>query len=651
MTASRIRQINPGELVRFGFVGVVNTAVGLSVILAGIALGLDDISANVTGYLVGLATSFVLNRRWTFRYEERIDARLIARYSIAFLVAYLANLTVALSLIHAGLVPRPAGHIIAAGIYTAVFYALCRSFVFTRPRAGLALSGDVPRIADLFALLLIAITGLLIWLLRDIPLGHDQSWYLIAVAKVLHGAWPYIDVIDVNPPLAFYMYLPPVFVAERLGLSPDHAFVAYILILACLSALWARLHLLETPGLSRPYANFAAFLAFAVVIAFPIHEIGQRDPLMMIFALPYLALSIRRLEGGDTTRGSAIATGLWSALGFCLKPHFLIFPIVTEITLLLHRRQVRGWLRPELLAIGAAGAVYAVTAFALFPAYFDTIVPIALLTYFAYGAHFPITLLRPEIAFCIIAIAAYAVLRRRRGWSRSIDLLAAWTVAAFVTYLAQNKGFPYHIMPLRVVLVFLLVSLFVARIEIGRLARITSKTIVGTLLVLLCLTTYSDGLYRDPWADAVRQRIETLGAHDGLYTFTAHVFIGFPLANRIDGPWVSRFSALWPIPGAEQILATPQKFTPEQVLEARKARRYVIDAVVGDFERHAPGVVIVDARDTKPYFGGVKYDYLADFEKDPDFARIWRSYALADSYNGFQIWRKIAPVNPAVTGP
>jgi hypothetical protein len=126
------------------------------------------------------------------------------------------------------------------------------------------------------------------------------------------------------------------------------------------------------------------------------------------------------------------------------------------------------------------------------------------------------------------------------------------------------------------------------------------------------------------------------------------VFIGFPLANRVDGPWVSRFNGLWPVPGAERILAAPERFSPEQVAAAKKADRYVRDAVIEDFERKMPSIVIVDARENKSYFDGLKFDYVASFSRDPRFARMWRNYTLVDRLSGFEIWRK-APADPAVS--
>ncbi len=644
MTVSRTYKIDLAEMIRFGVVGALNTAIGLSVIFAGISLGLGDVSANVCGYAVGLTASFFLNRRWTFSHEGHLDARLLARYLSSFAIAYLSNLFVTLSLIESGLVPRPVGHVVGAIVYTALFYLFCRGFVFSARDVG---KRNHPRAAaaslkiDAFALVLIALSCLLFWLLRDIPIGHDQSWYLVSAHKILEGAKPYRDLVEINPPLAFYLAVPPVYVAEHLGLSPHDTYIAYILLLAVVSVILARAELLKTNGISRTYANFAAALALVMVSAFPTFDYGQRDVLLIIFTLPYLALAARRLEGGDIHGIEAVLVGCWAAVGICLKPYFLLFPAATEAVLFLHRRNVLGRARPELLAILACGVVYAASIPLLFPAYLKTVVPLGRLTYFAYGVQFPDSLYRAEIVFIAIVLAAYPFLRRRSGHHRRLDLLVAWLIAGMLSYAIQNKGFSYHTVPMRIMLVFVIVDLFWADLKVHLALRVASKFVLGILLIMLSAQAYAKGVYHNGFAGELRKRVAHYGAPDGIYTFTAHLFIGFPLANDLNVSWDSRFPALWPIPGAVRILADPGRFSPEAVAAARDADRYVTRAVVEDFERRMPSIVIVDAREDKAYFGGVKFDYIANFERDPAFARLWKNYTLVDSYRDFQIWRKI----------
>lgn len=502
----------------------------------------------------------------------------------------------------------------------------------TRPRPLASLFGG--RFDVVLAVLAV---GLFV-VLRDIPLGHDQSWYLISVQKILAGARPYVDVIELNPPLNFYLVMPAVYLAELLGVRSDPVFIAYVIVLALVSTLWARRLLLGVPGIATAHANLAAAIALLSTTALVVFDFGQRDVLMVIFALPYLALSMRRIEGDSVRPAGALAVGLWAALGICLKHYFLVFPLATEIAIHLKRRRLSDLFRPEVMAVGLACVGYALAVVTLFPAYLETIVPLARLTYFAYGVHFPESLLCAEILTFPLVFGAYLAMRRDSGPKPWLDMVAAWTLAALVSYVIQNRGFTYHADPLRIMLVFLAISLVARKSDVPR--RLSRICLVAGL-VLIGVRVEVLGLYEDQWAAEAARKLERYGVADGLYTFTAHVFIGFPLANRIDGPWDSRFPCLWPVPGVQRILAAPQDFTAEQVAAARQADRYVTDAVVEDFERRLPSVVIVDARKNKSYFAGVAFDYIAHFRQDPRFARLWSDYRRAENYLGFEIWRRM----------
>jgi putative flippase GtrA len=63
-------------MARYGLVGLVNTAVGLSAIwILMHALRWHYAVANAAGYGLGLAVSFVLNRRFTFRSSRAASPR------------------------------------------------------------------------------------------------------------------------------------------------------------------------------------------------------------------------------------------------------------------------------------------------------------------------------------------------------------------------------------------------------------------------------------------------------------------------------------------------------------------------------------------------------------------------------------------------
>ena len=80
----------------------------------------------------------------------------------------------------------------------------------------------------------IVLAGLFIQL--SSPINHDTAWYLHAVAAYLEGGTLYQDVFfEVNPPLAFYLAVPPVYVSQLTGSFPADAFVVYSFVLIGLS--------------------------------------------------------------------------------------------------------------------------------------------------------------------------------------------------------------------------------------------------------------------------------------------------------------------------------------------------------------------------------------------------------------------------------
>lgn len=120
------------QIARFLTVGALNTAVGACVIFGLMLAGVGAVPANLAGYAVGLCTSFVLNRRWTFN-SDRPVARAIGPFLLVFGVAYLASLAVLVAGIeHVGLNPYLA-QAAAIGVYTALSFVGFRRFAFGGP--------------------------------------------------------------------------------------------------------------------------------------------------------------------------------------------------------------------------------------------------------------------------------------------------------------------------------------------------------------------------------------------------------------------------------------------------------------------------------------------------------------------------------------
>jgi len=161
-----------------------------------------------------------------------------------------------------------------------------------------------------------------------IVINHDVAYYLFAAEKLLAGGGIPNAIYDVNPPLIILLSVPPVALAHMVGAPIPSIFVVYVFALALLSfacALWA---LRATAG-QRP-RSAGLLLAFLLVITLATagYDFGQRGHLICILCLPYLCVVASRWAGGAPSARASVACVTLAALGFFLKPQFLILPLV-----------------------------------------------------------------------------------------------------------------------------------------------------------------------------------------------------------------------------------------------------------------------------------------------------------------------------------
>jgi putative flippase GtrA len=82
------------QFLKYLLVGGVNTVLAAAIIFGVQAAGATPVLANVIGYGVGVAVSFALNSKFTFRTAATRHAAM--RFLVVVLVSYLANLGVVL---------------------------------------------------------------------------------------------------------------------------------------------------------------------------------------------------------------------------------------------------------------------------------------------------------------------------------------------------------------------------------------------------------------------------------------------------------------------------------------------------------------------------------------------------------------------------
>jgi putative flippase GtrA len=115
---------------RFLGVGAINSLLGLLVIYAAKGLfGAGDIIANLIGYSVGMTVSFVLNSRWTFRFNGAWQPA-FAKFIAVSGVAYAANLLTVLAAIHLISINSYVAQALGIPVYTVTVFLASKYLVF-----------------------------------------------------------------------------------------------------------------------------------------------------------------------------------------------------------------------------------------------------------------------------------------------------------------------------------------------------------------------------------------------------------------------------------------------------------------------------------------------------------------------------------------
>ena len=275
-------------------------------------------------------------------------------------------------------------------------------------------------------------------------LNHDTSWYLIATGWWIDGAELYRDVSEVNPPLAFYMTVPVVLVSHVTGLAAETCYVLSMMAVAAASLFWFRRLLRLSPGLSDSRRSILLGAGFAAACLMPIGSFGQREHLVFLLILPYIALAVFKPH---TTTAEQIAVGVIAALGLALKPHFLVLPGLFALAAIIRQRRVLAAFTPEHLAMGATCLGYAVFVAVVHPLYLTEVVPTALLVYGAVGTSVKNLVSVPGylVAACLVIVGRSLPTDGDRRVS--IGLFLA-TLGCVVGYIAQGKGWQYHRTPI-----------------------------------------------------------------------------------------------------------------------------------------------------------------------------------------------------------
>jgi hypothetical protein len=483
------------------------------------------------------------------------------------------------------------------------------------------------------------------WLQSSAHLNHDVSWIAHSARWLLEGRRFGIDVIDVNPPMIWWLSLPAALLVKMQVASEPLAvrlvFWAYFGVSAAL--LFGVLSHLERRERAASIGWRVSFIVVATLA--PAASFGQREYVSVLFAMPYLAAAALRLQGTTgLSRMVYAAVGLLAGIGFAFKPYFLAVPLLVE-ALVIARLGWRSLFRIENLILGLTLVAYALLIVILVPQYLEFTLPLLRTIYWAFDtADFAVVLARYRAASEPFIYGALITLLARR-WTRQHSVLLLGGAGYSVSYFIQSKGFVYHAFPvLMCAYAFLGVSLASGLGHVWNDRQTVTRPLRFALVSSMLLLTLPPiklthdatvdwyvqynttwgrtGRYREAIIALVNQHAPTRQSY--FMAFSTHLYPGFPTASYTKADWSSR-SATQGIVAAyarRDELADP--VLKKKVVSAANLQRHM---VIEDFELRPPSIVFAERQRLRFGMNGRQFDDLAFYQEDPRFKRIWSNYA------------------------
>lgn len=611
-----------GQLTRFAGVGLFATLTHVTVAFAiRYGLGWDVQAANLAGFIVAVMLSYFGHAQVTFRSTGNHQWQmprfglvagfgLLLSSGITFVICDLLGGSFALAMA-----------IVAMAVPGSTFLG-SRFWVFARR------DEQATQVDWTGAMLAVGFAGLFYFIFKDRYINHDTAWYLVATRKWLEGANLYSDLVEVNPPLNFYLTVPALYLSDLFNSTETNGQYLFLSVLMAISLTWAW-HLLERSGELDQKRRFLMLTAVAAAMVIPaIGCAGQREHLMVILIMPYFLGYLLFQGAGKGKAGMARAT--FAAVGICIKPHFLLIPIALTVAEMMRSRSFRPVLSAANLTLCAMGGTYVALVILLHPEYFGSIVPMAVLVYGDYG-YDSATVIRnmtPVVPafFLLAAVAATAT-----GLGRLTLVPLAAVLAGCGIYFVQWTGYTYQALPIHA---FAIVG-FIWLLLHTRFTS-TPALIAAVGLVFSGVTAAQSGFYRSSATDVFAPIMKAEFARPRVMVFSSSLWPSFPLVLETGATWTSRYPALWLIPGTVNGLATIDCVESSDIcakmLEIqRRTRTHIID----DLEIQKPNILFFEH---KPSYFDKPFNYQNFLNGDLRFSELIHRYQLLQSGKRFSIW-------------
>lgn len=460
-----------------------------------------------------------------------------------------------------------------------------------------------------------------------------------AAVFMLHGQTYTKPIFDSNPPLVFYITIPPIILAKKININLIFLLRLYIICLSFVSISISHHFFTQLFKTNKTLMYVMSFSFAFILLILPLDDFGQREHFLMIFSTPYLLLSACRLNNIPIKNWLAILVGIMAAIGFSIKPFFLITLMLIELAFVVQKKNILGWIRIESLTALLITVSYGIAVIVLFPDFFRIVLPSFIPMYDAIRKPFAALILFPPFLLCCGAAVLPFLMWNHTKYLLLMSLFSLAIIGYLIAFLIPGALWNYHLYPAKAVS-FLACTLGLSELFMASKIRI-NYVIVGAISALymsielgsLCegginLVRYFNADNSTKKLVAFLEQQKNTGSYD-YFSMTHELFL-------IEYYSKMNFVGSLPYFYWEYARVLPKKYP---LSNHKKTLNFIINIISDDLNNKKPTFIIVDIPSSQQRLHQ-RINYPKEYSQQASFQEAWSKYKFLKRIDQYTIYQR-----------
>ncbi len=481
---------------------------------------------------------------------------------------------------------------------------------------------------------------------KTLIFSPDVNYLIYASSQLWKGGHYGKEIFETNPPMILFLYLPVNFLHQFIFSNIPAALHWYMLMLGLISTGISFVLLKKIIPHDRFYRNVIILTYLFVIFCLPVYAFGQREHIFLILIFPYLMSVALFLEKKPLNVIDQILISLLAALGFAIKPFFLIPLIFIECYVIFKEKNIFAAFRLSNIVIMLVFLLYLASIIFWQKGYLDIIFPLVMKYYFpSVIGEWMRMIFHYNFIFCIAMVVAYFVFFKNDAYQSLGVVICLGLIGALLSYIIPKQLWYYHFYP-AFGLAFLLMMHCIKQLSIQ--PGVTDRLSIAFQLLVFIAMFQIVAFY--PVSDLTKMILlvqadkkdmpkglqnfmySKEGEHS-VFCFSLYTFDCFSMMPESKIRFAESFPSFWWLNG----LLKEEKNDPNNKALAED-RKFLIDRVSEDLAHLKARWVIVN-QDVFKYYQGRNFnimDYLSQNEKFKEAIKHYRFVRMIDLYSVYE---------------